>query len=60
MSDWSQTFLGVIAVATGLMAIVQIGAIIVLAKVATQVRGIVATIQQDIRPLIARASAIAD
>jgi hypothetical protein len=60
VSDWSQTFLGVIAVATGLMAIVQIGAIIVLAKVATQVREIVATIQQDIRPLIVRASAIAD
>ena len=60
MSDWSQAFLGVIAVATALMAIMQIGAIVVLAKVATQVRDIVVTLQQDIRPLIARANVIAD
>ena len=38
----------------------QIGAIVVLARVAAQVRDIVATLQQDIRPLIARANAIAD
>ena len=60
MNDWTQVFLGVIAGATALMAIVQIGAILVLARVATQVQGIVATIQTDIRPLIARAGAIAD
>lgn len=60
MSDWSQAFIGVIAVSTALMAILQIGAIVVLAKVAMQVRDIVATLQQDIRPLIARANVIAD
>ena len=32
MNDWNQVFLGVIAVATALMAIVQIGAIVVLAR----------------------------
>ncbi|HYT68669.1 MAG TPA: hypothetical protein VEL51_19745 [Vicinamibacterales bacterium] len=60
MNDWNQAFLGVIAVSTALMAVMQIGAIVVLAKVALQVRDIVAMLQQDIRPLIARANAIAD
>ena len=60
MNDWNQVFLGVIAVATALMAMVQIGAIVVLARVSGQVQSIVATIQSDIRPLIARANAIAE
>jgi len=60
VNDWNQAFLGVIAVSTALMAVMQIGAIVVLAKVALQVRDIVAMLQQDIRPLIARANAIAD
>jgi len=60
VNEWSQVFLGVIAVATALMAIVQIGAIVVLARVAGQVQSIVAAIQTDIRPLIARANTIAE
>jgi hypothetical protein len=52
--------LGVIAVATAIMALAQIGAMIMLARVAIQVRDIASTIQQDLRPLIARANAIAD
>jgi hypothetical protein len=60
VNDVSQAFLGVIAVSTALMAIMQIGAVIVLARVARQVRDIIGTLQQDIRPLIARANAIAD
>ena len=60
MNDSSQAFLGIIAAATALMAIVQIGAIVVLARVAVQVRDTVTTIQKDIRPLIARASALAE
>lgn len=60
MNDWNQVFLAVIAVATALMAIVQIGAIVVLARVAGQVQEIIATIKSDIRPLIARANAIAE
>jgi hypothetical protein len=60
VNDWSQVFLGVIAVATALMAVVQIGAIVMLARVAGQVQGILATIQTDVRPLIVRANAIAE
>jgi hypothetical protein len=60
VTDSSQVFLAIIAAATALMAIVQIGAIVVLARVAVQVRDTVTTIQKDIRPLIARASALAE
>ena len=60
MSDWSPVFLGVIAAATAVMAIVQVGAIVVLARVAAQVRDIATTVQHDIRPLIARATAVAE
>jgi hypothetical protein len=60
VSESSEWFLGIIALATAIMAIVQVGAIVVLARVAGQVRDIATTIQHDIRPLIARASAIAD
>ena len=60
MSESSQVFLAIIAASTALMALMQIGAVVVLARVAMQVRDIVATLQQDIRPLIARANAIAD
>ena len=60
MSDSSQVFLAIIAASTALMALMQIGAVVVLARVAMQVRDIVATLQQDIRPLITRANAIAD
>ena len=60
MNDSSQVFLGVIAGATALMAIVQIGAIVVLARVAVQVQGILTTVRKDIGPLLVRANAIAD
>ena len=60
MNDWSQAFLGMIAGATALMAIVQIGAIVVLARVAGQVQGILTTVRKDIGPLLVRANAIAD
>ena len=60
MNGSGELSLGVIAGATAIMALVQIGALIMLARVATQVRDIASTIQQDLRPLIARANAIAD
>jgi hypothetical protein len=52
--------LGVIAAATAIMALVQIVALIMLVRVATQVRDVASAVQQDLRPLIARANAIAD
>jgi len=60
VNEWTQVFLGVIAAATALIAIAQVGAIVVLARVALQVQGVVGIIQKDITPLIARANAIAE
>jgi hypothetical protein len=60
VNDWSQAFLGVIAVSTALMAAMQIGTLVVLARVALQVRDVIGTLQKDVRPLIARANALAE
>ncbi|HEY3884224.1 MAG TPA: hypothetical protein VGL62_03370 [Vicinamibacterales bacterium] len=60
MSDWSPIFLGIIAAATLVMALIQVGAIIALVRLAGQVRQLMAAVQVDLRPLIARATAIAD
>ena len=74
MTDWNQLFLGAIAVATLLMAIIQVGVIVVAAKVGRQAQEAVARAQQtmataqqaivsireEIQPLIAKAHTIAD
>jgi hypothetical protein len=58
--SWSEGFLGVIAVATLIMALIQVGAVIAAARIARQARQTLATVQQDIRPLIARVNSVAD
>jgi hypothetical protein len=60
VNDANQAFLGIIAAATALMAIMQVVAFVALGRVAKQVRDVIGTLQQDVRPLIARANAIAD
>jgi uncharacterized protein YoxC len=69
-----QLFLGIIAVATLLMALIQIGAIIAAAKVARQAQEAlgraqlaittaqqtISSVREEIRPLIAKAHALAD
>jgi len=60
VTDWSNLFLATIAVATLIMAVVQIGAIVVASRVARQTEQMLGAIQADIRPLIAKASAVAD
>lgn len=60
MSGWSDLFLGVIAVATLVMALIQVGAIIAMARMARQAQQVMATVQQEVKPLIARAHAIAE
>lgn len=60
MSGWSEVFLGVIAVATLLMAVIQVGVIIGLLRTARQAQQIMATVQQEIRPLISKVTAVAD
>jgi hypothetical protein len=74
VNDWSNVLLGIIAGATLVMAIVQVGAIVVAARVARQAREAVGkaeatmdtarqaitSVRDEIRPLLAKAGAVAD
>ena len=60
MNDWSVIFLGVIAVSTLLMALIQISAVVATLRVARETQKMLTTVQQDVRPLIARATSIVD
>ena len=60
MNDWNDVFLGTIAVATLVMALVQIGAAVVATRVARQAQQTLTAVHQEIRPLIAKASVVAD
>jgi hypothetical protein len=59
-SGWSEIFLGVIASATLIMAIIQVGAIVAALRLTKQAQEMIASVQQDVRPLIAKANGIAD
>jgi hypothetical protein len=73
VTDWNLVFLGVIAVATLVMAMIQVGLIVVAAKVARQAQQAVAkaqdtlttaqqtiaSVREEIRPLLASANGIA-
>lgn len=67
MNDWSGVFLALIAAATLVMALIQVGAIIALLRVARQAQESMTVLQRDVRPLLAdvkpllaRANEIAD
>lgn len=60
MNEWAGVFLAVMAVSLAAMAAIQIGLIIVGLRVAKQVAAATAQLQQEIRPLIQKANAIAD
>ena len=60
MTPQSELFLGIIALATLVMALIQVGAIIVAARLGRRVQQVMATIQHDVRPLIARANSVAE
>ena len=53
MNEWSGIFLGVIAGATLIMALIQVGAVLAILKVARQAQESIATLQRDVRPLLA-------
>jgi hypothetical protein len=59
-SAWSDVFLGVIALATLVMAVVQVGAIVAALRLARQAQQVMTSMQQEVRPLIAHANAIAE
>ena len=59
-NDWATIFLAVIAAATLVMALIQVGAIIALIRAAKQAQQALASVQQEVKPLLARANAIAE
>lgn len=60
MSTTAVTLLGVIAVATLVMAIVQIGLIVVAVRLARKVNQLGTQFELDVRPLVAHAGALAE
>jgi hypothetical protein len=60
VNDWNDLFLGTIAVATVLMALAQVGAMVVAARFAKQAQQTLVTVHEEIRPLLAKATAVAD
>ena len=59
-NGWSEVFLGIIAAATLVMAVVQIGAIVAALRLSRQAQQVLQSVHQEVRPLIARAHAIAE
>jgi hypothetical protein len=60
VSGTSEAFLGIIAVATLLMALMQVGVVVVMLRVARRVERLANEVHGEVRPLIARAHAIAE
>ena len=60
MTETGELFLGIIALATLVMAIIQVGAIVAAGRLARQAQEALASVQRDIRPLLDRAGAIVD
>ena len=59
-NGWSDVFLAVIAAGVLTMALIQIGAIIAAMRLARQAQQMLTSVQQEVRPLIARVHAVAD
>ena len=58
--NWSEGFLGVIAVATLIMAVIQVGAVVAAARIAKQAQQTLATVQQELKPLVSKAQSVAE
>jgi hypothetical protein len=58
MSTTGEVFLGVIAVAVALMALVQVGAIVAGLRLARRVNRITTQLEQDVKPLLNQLTAI--
>jgi ABC-type transporter Mla subunit MlaD len=59
-NGWSDVFLGVIAAGTAVMALIQVGAVIAALRLSRQAQQVLQSVHQEVRPLVARAQAIAE
>lgn len=57
---WNPVFLGLIALATLVMAAIQIGAVLVAVRLARRLEQTVARLERDIEPLIGRATVVSE
>ena len=60
MNEWSGAFLAIIAVATLIMALIQVGAIIAVLRLARQAQEVVVAVQRDVKPLLADVKPLLD
>ena len=60
MTDWAVTWLGVIAVSVGVMALIQIGLIVVSLRVARQLSEAANDIRKEIGPLVEKVNGLTD
>jgi hypothetical protein len=58
--NWPLWFLGTIAFATLLMALIQVGVIIALLRVAKQAQQTMSDLQRDVKPLLSKATEVAN
>ena len=54
MTDWSLVFLGVIALATLTMAVIQVGVIVYAGRLKWRMDRLAETVEQDLKPLMGR------
>lgn len=59
-NDWSTVFLAIIAIATLVMALIQVGAIIAALRLAKRAEEVITSVQRDLKPLVVRVNAIAE
>ena len=60
MNDWAPVFLGVIAVATMVMAAIQVGAIVYGARAAQRIEQLLGRLEGDLKPVLERAKQVSD
>lgn len=60
MNDWALVYLAVMAVALAIMALVQVGVVIALLKVAKQVSATTQEVRKELKPLVEKANRISD
>jgi hypothetical protein len=56
----SEVFLGIIALATLVMAAIQVGAVMAVLRLARDAQKALGSLQQDVKPLVAKVSRLAD
>lgn len=60
MTDWSAIFLGVIALAVTVMAVIQVGIVVYGARLARRVDALATQVDREIKPLLSHINAIGE